>query len=184
MPRIKYYDVNSGTWKYADKVINGSSGQGYSVQFVKQGLNLEQMAQARENIGAASQEEVSEIVDEVLGSGALLKTTDVVDNLTTEVNDKPLSANQGKKLDEAIALVSEVVESLGGTVEQISSVIEETKDKADNNFSQIEQLTQVVNQLSDIVEELKANSGYTYGTEDLIAGTSPLETGKLHFVYE
>lgn len=25
---------------------------------------------------------------------------------------------------------------------------------------------------------------YTYGTEDLTAGTSPLETGKLHFVYE
>ena len=25
---------------------------------------------------------------------------------------------------------------------------------------------------------------YTYGTEDLTAGTSTLETGKLHFVYE
>jgi hypothetical protein len=25
---------------------------------------------------------------------------------------------------------------------------------------------------------------YTYGTDDLTAGTSPLETGKLHFVYE
>lgn len=25
---------------------------------------------------------------------------------------------------------------------------------------------------------------YTYGTEDLTAGTSELETGKLHFVYE
>lgn len=25
---------------------------------------------------------------------------------------------------------------------------------------------------------------YTYGTEDLEAGTTPLETGKLHFVYE
>lgn len=24
----------------------------------------------------------------------------------------------------------------------------------------------------------------TYGTEDLVAGESPLETGKLHFVYE
>lgn len=29
-----------------------------------------------------------------------------------------------------------------------------------------------------------ANPGYTYGTEDLTAGTSPLETGKLYFVYE
>lgn len=25
---------------------------------------------------------------------------------------------------------------------------------------------------------------YTFGTEDLVAGESPLETGKLHFVYE
>lgn len=25
---------------------------------------------------------------------------------------------------------------------------------------------------------------YTYGMEDLEAGTTPLETGKLHFVYE
>lgn len=25
---------------------------------------------------------------------------------------------------------------------------------------------------------------YTYGTEDLEAGVTPLETGKLHFVYE
>ena len=25
---------------------------------------------------------------------------------------------------------------------------------------------------------------YIYGTEDLTAGTSPLETGKLYFVYE
>lgn len=25
---------------------------------------------------------------------------------------------------------------------------------------------------------------YTYGTEDLVAGESPLETGKLYFVYE
>ena len=29
-----------------------------------------------------------------------------------------------------------------------------------------------------------AAPAYTYGTEDLTAGTSPLETGKLYFVYE
>ena len=36
------------------------------------------------------------------------------------------------------------------------------------------------------IEELAANSSpdYTYGTEDLTAGTSALETGKLYFVYE
>lgn len=33
-------------------------------------------------------------------------------------------------------------------------------------------------------ENLGAAPAYTYGTEDLEAGTSELETGKLHFVYE
>ena len=41
---------------------------------------------------------------------------------------------------------------------------------------------------ADNAEEARENLGaapaYTYGTEDLTAGTSPLETGKLHFVYE
>ena len=34
--------------------------------------------------------------------------------------------------------------------------------------------------------EIRTNSnpGYTYGTTDLTAGSSPLETGKLYFVYE
>lgn len=33
-------------------------------------------------------------------------------------------------------------------------------------------------------EEIGAAPAYTYGTTDLTAGTSPLETGKLYFVYE
>lgn len=32
--------------------------------------------------------------------------------------------------------------------------------------------------------DIGAAPAYTYGTTDLVAGTSPLETGKLHFVYE
>lgn len=34
------------------------------------------------------------------------------------------------------------------------------------------------------VEQIGAAPAYTYGTEDLVAGTSALESGKLHFVYE
>lgn len=34
------------------------------------------------------------------------------------------------------------------------------------------------------IANLGAAPAYTYGTEDLTAGASPLETGKLHFVYE
>ena len=33
-------------------------------------------------------------------------------------------------------------------------------------------------------DAIGAAPAYTYGTEDLTAGTSPLETGKLYFVYE
>ena len=33
-------------------------------------------------------------------------------------------------------------------------------------------------------ESIGAAPAYTYGTEDLTAGTSSLETGKLYFVYE
>lgn len=32
--------------------------------------------------------------------------------------------------------------------------------------------------------DIDAAPAYTYGTTDLTAGTSPLETGKLYFVYE
>lgn len=48
-----------------------------------------------------------------------------------------------------------------------------------------------VENLPDEVGSVKSVNGfvgevklYTYGTEDLTAGVSPLETGKLHFVYE
>lgn len=43
--------------------------------------------------------------------------------------------------------------------------------------------------IDDAVKDIDTNlqnkaPAYTYGTEDLTAGTSPLETGKLYFVYE
>lgn len=39
---------------------------------------------------------------------------------------------------------------------------------------------------ADIIDEelTKLNNLYEYSTEDLQAGASPLETGKLYFVYE
>ena len=40
--------------------------------------------------------------------------------------------------------------------------------------------------VQDAIDELNVEKApaYTYGTEDLTAGTSPLETGKLYFVHE
>lgn len=165
MPRIKYYDTNSGTWKYADRVVNGGSGSGsnYNVQFVEQNLTDEQKNQVRNNIGAASEEEVSDIVEEVLGSGTgnLLRSTDIIDNLTTTSTDKPLSANQGKNLSESIEQVSQEVSS---------------------NSQEIEQVSQELQSLSNTITNLQPN--FSYGTEDLEPGVSPLDTGKIYFVYE
>ena len=163
MSRIKYYDVDSGTWKYADKVISGGSGSNYNIQFVEQSLTDEQKNQARNNIGAASEEEVSNIVEEVLGSGTgnILRSADVIDNLTTTSTDKPLSANQGKILNESVKQVSSGVSS---------------------NSQEIEQISQDLQSLSNAITNLQPN--FSYGTEDLEAGVSPLDTGKIYFVYE
>ena len=58
--------------------------------------------------------------------------------------------------------------SSGLTAENVQTAIDELKLADDN-------LTQEVNSKAP---------AYTYGTEDLTAGTSPLATGTLHFVYE
>ena len=68
-----------------------------------------------------------------------------------------------------------------------------TKESVDNINTSLETMQGNVDALNTSVEELQeAASGaegkfapaYTYGTEDLEAGVTPLETGKLHFVYE
>ena len=42
----------------------------------------------------------------------------------------------------------------------------------------------VTNSYSKDESDVKFAPAYTYGTEDLTAGESALETGKLYFVYE
>lgn len=46
-----------------------------------------------------------------------------------------------------------------------------------------ETLSSFLDNIQDNIE-IDAAPMYTYGTEDLQAGVTPLETGKLHFVYE
>ena len=38
--------------------------------------------------------------------------------------------------------------------------------------------------IDEQLKKLESGGGYSYGTEDLVAGTSELATGKLYFVYE
>lgn len=61
-----------------------------------------------------------------------------------------------------------------------------------DNFGaqQINEMAETVNKVNTYTkEEIDAKVDakapmYSYGTDDLEAGVSPLETGKLHFVYE
>ena len=68
-----------------------------------------------------------------------------------------------------------------------------TKDSVDDINTSLTTMQGDVDDLTDSVEALQeAASGaegkfapaYTYGTQDLEAGKTALETGKLHFVYE
>lgn len=63
----------------------------------------------------------------------------------------------------------------------------------DFGAQQVNEITLAVNTVDETsktnsqdISALKTGKApaYTYGTEDLQAGTSPLETGKLYFVYE
>lgn len=46
------------------------------------------------------------------------------------------------------------------------------------------EVTEITSNIPFHSYETGASPQYTYGTEDLVAGVSPLETGKLYFVYE
>ena len=50
-------------------------------------------------------------------------------------------------------------------------------------IANVEGLQEALDDLQNEIDS-KASSSYTYGTTDLTAGTSALETGKLYFVYE
>ena len=73
-------------------------------------------------------------------------------------------------------------------IEELGEIFAKKEDIGDLSSIQEE-----VDTLSTSLEETQAEvagmegkfaPSYTFGTDDLEAGTTPLETGKLHFVYE
>lgn len=54
------------------------------------------------------------------------------------------------------------------------------------NYDSAQYLITLIETLQQKIQELEANKApaYTYGTEDMEAGVTPLETGKLYFVFE
>ena len=61
-----------------------------------------------------------------------------------------------------------------------------TKESVDVINASLETIQEAVGELQEAASGVdgKFAPAYTFGTEDLEAGTTPLETGKLHFVYE
>jgi len=68
------------------------------------------------------------------------------------------------------ARLSEVENDLDNKVDKVDG-----KQLSTNDFT---------NELKSKLEEIDLSSPFTYGTEDLVAGESNLETGKVYFVYE
>ncbi|MBR5199251.1 MAG: hypothetical protein IKW20_05420 [Bacteroidales bacterium] len=66
-------------------------------------------------------------------------------------------------------------------IDTLGETFAKKEDVADVSAIQnkVDILTESVKEMDD-----KFAPAYTYGTEDLEAGTTPLETGKLHFVFE
>ena len=69
-------------------------------------------------------------------------------------------------------------------IEELANIFAKKEDVPDLSALQ-EDVNNLTTSLAD-VEGMDARfaPAYTYGTEDLEAGTTALETGKLHFVYE
>lgn len=78
-------------------------------------------------------------------------------------------------------LTPEDIEELGENFAKKDEIPDITAIQED-----VENLETSVAEIHEAVSgaEGKFAPAYTYGTEDLEAGVTPLETGKLHFVYE
>lgn len=61
-----------------------------------------------------------------------------------------------------------------------------TKESVDGINASLETIQEAVGELQEAASGVdgKFAPAYTFGTDDLEAGTTALETGKLHFVYE
>ena len=73
-------------------------------------------------------------------------------------------------------------------INEMGEIFAKKEDIADLSAIQenVDALTATLEETQEAVAGLNGvfAPAYTYGTDDLEAGTSALETGKLHFVYE
>lgn len=143
---------------YTDRQIsehNTDTGSHSDIRLLISGLT--ERLNALANSDDTTLDQMAEVVAYIKDNRGLIEqittgkvsVSDIIDDLTTNVSNKPLSAAQGVALKALVDAALAEVEGHTHTPESIG-----------------------------------AAPAYTYGTADLIAGESPLETGKLYFVYE
>lgn len=104
-------------------------------------------------------------------------TVITVDSVPEDIEAFKYSYENGKFYRNDIALMEFIIQGYYNRTE-MDVALEGKSSKDHNHNDKYYTETEVDNLLSE-----KAPA-YTYGTDDLTAGTSALETGKLYFVYE
>lgn len=156
-------------------------------------------------------DELSEIVAYIKSNKTLIdaittskvSVTDIVDDLVTNVTNRPLSAAQGVALK---ALIDTLTTTVSGKAPTSHASSANTYGAGSGSYYGHVKLSDATNGTSnvnggvaatpaavkaayDLANTANSNANgkapaYSYGTTDLTAGSSELETGKLYFVYE
>lgn len=144
-------------------------------------------------------DELSEIVAYIKSNKTLIdaittskvSVADIVNDLVTNVANRPLSAAQGVALK---ALIDTLTTTVNGKADA-TDLTAHINNKSNPHGVTAAQVGAVPTSRTVNGKALSANitlnagdvnaaPAYTYGTADLEAGSSALETGKLYFVYE
>lgn len=142
-----------------------------------------------------------ELIDAITTSK--VSVADIVDNLVTNVANKPLSAAQGVVLKGLIDALQTAVNGKAPTSHAASTTTYGAGSGSNYGHVKLSDSTSGTSGASGGVAATPAAvkaaydlantannaakdkaPAYSYGTTDLTAGSSALETGKLHFVYE
>lgn len=124
-----------------------------------------------------------------------VNVTDIINNLTTDVANKPLSAAQGVKLKELVDELGTQKLDSSALSNAITTALAEAKASGEFDGTSISHewngttltITSANGTSSANLQGPKGESGatmFTYGTADLSPGESELATGTLYFVYE
>lgn len=117
-PNLKQTDPTKGDYIKGKEILDEKY-----IKVDEQELTEDQKAQARANVNAVSMEEASELTDGVAfidvednenieDTSTQLTTTDIVDSLDTTSTTRPLSANQGRVLNEKIESTQQRIDAL------------------------------------------------------------------------